>query len=153
MGARICSFIITSRRLQTFWSASYCSLKLSCWACLSMWYLNSYTLLPHDARYSLEKYTEFVSFFDYTACTLIKMCMTTERRELTQTHPNYVFCAFSRPDKKVVCKKCGQEVSIGELFRDKAVERDLKRESFPCIHRGCSWRGSHADYRVSQVQY
>lgn len=51
--------------------------------------------------------------------------------------------------KKFVCSKCNTVTLLKDLFRDKAVERDLKVVKFPCINRHCTWKGNSYDFRVS----
>ena len=49
----------------------------------------------------------------------------------------------------IECSKCSTVTSLEDLFRDKAVEKDLIEVSFPCTHEHCTWQGKNLEYRVS----
>ena len=52
-----------------------------------------------------------------------------------------------------MCSKCSTETSLENLFRDKAIERDLRKVSFSCTHKHCTWKGINLEYRVIKLQY
>ena len=91
---------------------------------------------------------------------LCKICCDSfsARYKMAYVHNNMVVfifpvtCTF-RDKKKVVCSKCGTEVLLEDLFRDKAVERDLKRLEFPCIYKQCTWTGINLEYRVIHCNF
>ena len=46
------------------------------------------------------------------------------------------------------CPRCGEEITLDRLFRDKAVERELKTTTVKCSNQDCPWKGLGECYKV-----
>ena len=68
--------------------------------------------------------------------------------EIIMCDQNICFFYFSCK-KSIVCNKCSTVTSLEDLFRDKAVERELREVLFPCTYKHCTWQGKNLEYRVS----
>ena len=46
------------------------------------------------------------------------------------------------------CLHCGEKITLDELFRDKAVEREFKTTTINCTNQNCPWKGLGKCYKV-----
>ena len=57
---------------------------------------------------------------------------------------------FCRKKPITSCPKCGEEISLDDCFKDKAVENELKTATIKCINQDCPWEGSGQYYKVAE---
>ena len=58
---------------------------------------------------------------------------------------------FCRKKLIISCPKCGEEISLDDCFKDKAVENELKTAIIKCTNQDCPWEGPGQYYKVAKL--